>query len=46
MSIDYAAEFLAGSPRAAARLISWLEDEDDRAYEWMPKLPPIPDMRT
>ena len=38
MSIDYAAELLAGSPRAAARLISWLEDEDDRAYEWMPKL--------
>jgi LAO/AO transport system kinase len=38
MSIDYAAELLAGSPRATARLISWLEDEDERAYEWMPKL--------
>ncbi|MHC1730259.1 MAG: methylmalonyl Co-A mutase-associated GTPase MeaB [Syntrophobacteraceae bacterium] len=36
--MDYAAQILEGSPRAAARLISWLEDEDERAYEWMPKL--------
>ncbi|MBZ4660647.1 MAG: hypothetical protein JG766_2570, partial [Desulfacinum sp.] len=27
---DYAKEVLEGSPRAAARLISWLEDEDPR----------------
>ena len=40
MSVDYAAQILEGSPRAAARLISWLEDEDDRAYEWMAKLYP------
>lgn len=40
MSIDYAAQILEGSPRAAARLISWLEDEDARAYEWMPKIYP------
>jgi len=38
MSFDYAAQILEGSPRAAARLISWLEDEDQRAYEWMAKL--------
>ena len=38
MSIDFAAQILEGSQRAAARLISWLEDEDERAYEWMPKL--------
>jgi len=40
MVFDYAAQVLEGSPRAAARLISWLEDEDDRAYEWMAKLYP------
>jgi len=40
MAFDYAAQVLEGSPRAAARLISWLEDEDDRAYEWMAKLYP------
>lgn len=40
MSVDYAAQILEGSPRAAARLISWLEDEDARAYEWMQKLYP------
>jgi LAO/AO transport system kinase len=40
MSIDYAAQILEGSPRAAARLISWLEDEDARAYEWMSKIYP------
>ncbi|MGA3113679.1 MAG: methylmalonyl Co-A mutase-associated GTPase MeaB [Syntrophobacteraceae bacterium] len=40
MSFDYAAQILEGSHRAAARLISWLEDEDPRAYEWMAKLYP------
>ena len=40
MSVDYAAQILEGSHRAAARLISWLEDEDDRGYEWMAKLYP------
>ena len=40
MAFDYAAQILEGTPRAAARLISWLEDEDDRAYEWMAKLYP------
>jgi LAO/AO transport system kinase len=40
MAFDYAAQILEGSPRAAARLISWLEDEDDRAYECMAKLYP------
>ena len=40
MAFDFAAQILEGSPRAAARLISWLEDEDDRAYEWMAKLYP------
>ena len=40
MSFDYAAQVLEGSTRAAARLISWLEDEDDRAFECMAKLYP------
>ncbi len=40
MSVDYAAQILEGSHRAAARLISWLEDEDERAYECMRKLYP------
>lgn len=40
MAIDYAKEILEGSPRAAARLISWLEDENERAYPWMEKLHP------
>ena len=31
---------MEGSHRAAARLISWLEDEDERAYECMAKLYP------
>jgi len=38
MSVDYATQVLEGSPRAAARLISWLEDEDERAYDSMAKL--------
>jgi len=37
---DYAKEVLEGSPRAAARLISWLEDEDERALEHMERLYP------
>lgn len=37
---DYAKEVLEGSPRAAARLISWLEDEDARALEHMERLYP------
>jgi LAO/AO transport system kinase len=38
MTTDYAKEVLEGSPRAVARLISWLEDEDPRAYPCMEKL--------
>lgn len=38
MSTDYAEEVLQGSPRAAARLITWLENEDDRAFPCMEKL--------
>ncbi len=38
--VDYAARILEGSHRAAARLISWLEDEDERAYECMRMLYP------
>ncbi|MEM5786165.1 MAG: methylmalonyl Co-A mutase-associated GTPase MeaB [Syntrophobacteraceae bacterium] len=40
MSVDYATQILEGSKRYAARLISWLEDEDERAYEVMAKLHP------
>ncbi len=40
MPFEYAAQILKGSHRAAARLISWLEDDDARAYEWMRKLYP------
>jgi len=36
--MDYAGEVLEGSPRAVARLISMLENEDPRAYEHMRKL--------
>jgi LAO/AO transport system kinase len=35
MAVNYAKEILEGSPRAVARLISWLEDEDERAYDVM-----------
>jgi LAO/AO transport system kinase len=38
MTVDYAKEILEGSHRAAARLISWLEDEDERAYPIMETL--------
>src|SRR5512140_2408044 len=40
MSVDYATQILEGSPRAAARLISWLEAADERAYECMSKIHP------
>lgn len=40
MAMDYAREILEGSPRAAARLITWLEDEDQRAYPIMEELFP------
>lgn len=40
MSTDYAEEVLHGSPRAAARLITWLENEDERAFPCMEKLYP------
>ena len=38
MPKDYAAEILGGSSTAVARLITWLEDEDERAYQCMVKL--------
>ena len=38
MPKDYAAQILAGSPTAVARLITWLEDEDERAYQCMVQL--------
>ncbi|MEJ5347125.1 MAG: methylmalonyl Co-A mutase-associated GTPase MeaB [Desulfosoma sp.] len=37
---DYAQQILEGSPRAVARLISWLEDEDERALDVMEQLYP------
>ena len=40
MAMDYAREILAGSPRAVARLITRLEDEDQRAYPVMEELFP------
>lgn len=39
-AMDYVKDILEGSPRAVARLISWLEDEDERAYPIMEKLYP------
>jgi LAO/AO transport system kinase len=38
MAVDYVREILEGSARATARLISWLEDEDERAYPVMEQL--------
>jgi LAO/AO transport system kinase len=38
MPLNLAAQILEGVPRAAARLISWLEDEDARGYECMAQL--------
>jgi len=40
MTTDYARQILEGSPRATARLISWLEDEDERAFPCMQALYP------
>lgn len=38
MTRDYAKEILEGVPQAAARLITWLEDEDTRAFPFMQQL--------
>ncbi len=38
--MELAEEILDGSVKSLARLISWLEDDDDRAYEEMRKLYP------
>lgn len=40
MTLDYVNGVLEGSPRAVARLISWLEDENERAYPCMESLYP------
>lgn len=40
MANDLSREILGGSPRAVARLISWLEDEDQRAHPVMERLYP------
>ena len=40
MTIDYAGEVLQGSPRAVARVISWLENENERARPCMGRLYP------
>lgn len=40
MNRDYAKQILEGSQQAVARLISWLEDEDERAYPFMQELYP------
>jgi LAO/AO transport system kinase len=38
MTNDHARQVLEGSARAAARLMTWLEDEDQRAYSCMEEL--------
>ncbi|MDD2388745.1 MAG: methylmalonyl Co-A mutase-associated GTPase MeaB [Desulfobacterales bacterium] len=38
MNMDYAAEIIKGSSQAVSRMISWLENEDDRARPCMEKL--------
>jgi LAO/AO transport system kinase len=38
LSTDYAEDVLQGFPRAVARLITWLENEDERAFPCMEKL--------
>jgi LAO/AO transport system kinase len=38
MPRDFVAEILGGSPMAVARLITWLEDEDERAFQCMVQL--------
>lgn len=40
MATDLAGEVLKGSPRAAARLITWLENEDPKAFPCMEALFP------
>jgi LAO/AO transport system kinase len=40
MASDCAGEILNGSPQAVARLITWLENEDERAYGCMAQLYP------
>jgi LAO/AO transport system kinase len=40
MTIDYAGEILQGSPRAVARVISWLENENELARPCMESLYP------
>jgi LAO/AO transport system kinase len=40
MDIDYVAEILQGSPLAMARVITWLENEDERARSCMEKIYP------
>jgi LAO/AO transport system kinase len=40
MNIDYVAEILQGSPLAMARVITWLENEDERARSCMEKIYP------
>jgi LAO/AO transport system kinase len=40
MASDCAGEILNGSPQAVARLITWLENEDERAYACMAQLYP------
>jgi LAO/AO transport system kinase len=40
MDIDYVAEILQGSPLAMARVITWLENEDERARSCMEEIYP------
>ncbi len=40
MDTDYVAEILKGSPRAISRMISWLENDDQRASGCMEKIYP------
>jgi len=40
MDIDYVAEILRGSPLAMARVITWLENEDERARSCMEEIYP------
>lgn len=40
MTVDWVEEVVKGSPRAIARMISWLENEDERARGCMEKLYP------
>jgi len=40
MKIDYVADILKGSPLAVSRVITWLENEDERAHALMKELYP------